>query len=218
MKNQYTTKKIKKLILFCFILIVVAASWIFAYIKISKLNAQVEILQLGNSAILEKTQAFERNNPIDAFFDTFEWEGRGSTLEMRTYANMYREAWYEEMVYAYNLLYESANPYLETPRLEIIHSRDNFIEYVKNESQVYAYFENSNAFGDEFNGEHTKSISTGTIFPATASIIASELYKKKTLEIYEKLNSLKNLDTDIKFIFIPTKEVEGFFNGNYDAE
>lgn len=128
----------------------------------------------------------EDSNPIDDYFEEWNVESVGTTMEIRVFAGNYAECWKAEMLHAYDLLLSRAHPTIDEPQESIIRSREAFIEFVESDGLLQAYIENSTAFSDDVqvNGDQ---ILFGTIFPATASFAKAARYRTQTFELYDRL-------------------------------
>ena len=186
---------------------------IIIYVTVVNITNKADMPEISDDTVNTESviARFEKNNPIDAYFDKYEWISY-STSEIYKFAYLNSEAWKSEMLNAYNLLLNEANPKTESPRKEIAASREAFIQFAENYSWISPYANFSNGFGEEFassnEDKYSEQLLSGTGMPLERMGIVCTLYKKHSLELFQILS---DLNIDIEYIFEPTEEMLAFF-------
>ena len=135
----------------------------------------------------------EENNPIDEYFNKHNLVEVNKFTEFRA-GSMYKVFWQEELNHAYDALIEKAN---KSIKADIIESKVKFLDYAENEADITVMVKNSDAFGDE-TGQYGEIVHYGNVAGHTRNERLAELYKKRTIEIY---NYFEYLGIQTDFIF-----------------
>ena len=135
-------------------------------------------------------------NPIDEFYRKYYVEG-GSTLSDQLVAGLYRDAWYNELEHAYQLLEEEANPQFEWIKEEIETSREAFMRFADAHAVMATSHDWSNAYDDIGIGG---SVHFGSGATEGTLLIEGELYRDQALRLYAMMeDSFESVDEAFAF-------------------
>ena len=159
-----------------------------------------EIIEILKNAT-EDAHRVRYINPIDDYFNEWAKELSGATIEMNVFGENYAASWKEEMLHAYDILLEYANPHSEELQNRIEQSRSTFLDFVENDS----YLEGLVFWSDGFSymraevGD-TEKVGVGSGFPSGMFLAKAELYKQQTLRLHNMLDEIGVLP---EFVFNP---------------
>lgn len=141
-----------------------------------------------NSASPLPSKDLESDNPIDSLFDEY-WPNLHTTMEENAMAGDYMDCWKAEMLHAYGLLKEMANPSVEYLREELEDGEKAMLEFAKSDSALFATVLHTDAYGDE-GGSYGESVFPGSGWPGFLCIAQAAHYRAYTLYLYDLLSVL----------------------------
>lgn len=165
-----------------------------AYAELEKENAHLAASAADKE--VEENSASQRanlaeNNPVDEYFNEWGKELSGVTIEMNVFGANYAASWKAEMLHAYEMLSEMANPHSEQLQSYISQSQNLYLDFADNDSDL----EGLVCWSDGFwymraDVGHTEEISIGSGYPSGVSAAKATLYKQQTIRLYDMLEAI----------------------------
>lgn len=141
--------------------------------------------------VAEEHVDFAEYNPIDEYFDAWSKELSGTTIEMNVFAGRYAAAWKAELLYAYELLSELANPHSEQLHNCVEQSQKRYLDFADSHSELEGLVHWSDGFCDMgVDVGNAEEVHTGSGYPSAMTFAKAELYKKQTLRLHEMLRAI----------------------------
>lgn len=153
----------------------------------------------GNYSIIvtESFEDLEKSNPIDDFFEPY-WALAFSTIEENTMMSDYKDAWKAEVLHAYDLLAQLANPNAEFLLKELQEAKEALLDFAMKDGILYASVFCSDGY--DVTSHYNEMPMFGTALPGVSAMAQASHYREYTIYLHLVLYYH---DVEADFIFDP---------------